>query len=464
MPTVVEMPRLSDTMREGTLAEWKKQEGEKIEAGDELADIETDKATMAFESFDSGVVLKHLIGPGDTVPLGTPICILGKKDEDVSKLAAELAEKVKQAMAEGLGEEPAPEPPVAKKQADEGEAPETLAEGDDKAEIGTGLDNGLQRAGDEAEREHHDEAAHREAARHGRAPAPRDAEGLRVKASPLARRIAADRGVDLTTVEGTGPAGRIIKRDVESLEPTRRVAAAAGAAPAAGAAGRPDQEVRVTQMRKTIARRLVEAKNEAPHYYLQMVVDCEKLVALRTELNDSQDKLKISFNDLVMRACVVALQDHPWVNAGWQGKTIKQFGGVQLGFAVAIEDGLITPVVRDAERKGLLQMAVEVRDLAERARTGQLEEREYQGNSFCVSNLGMYGIERFTAIINPPAACILAVGALRQEPVVKDGALAVGQTMALSLSCDHRVVDGATGAAFMKDLKQILEKPLNLLL
>jgi len=434
MPTVVEMPRLSDTMTEGTLARWIVAEGADVAAGDEFAEIETDKAVQVFESFDEGVMLKQLVAEGDTVPLGTPIAVLGEKGEDIADLVVELEKKVAAAKEGGGAEAPAPAPePTPAPAAAPAPAP-VAAPVPSPAAAPVALAPGL-------------------------APAVTvDADGLRVKASPLARRIAADRGIDLTTVQGTGPQGRIIKRDLEGLDATRRVAGAA-------LVSREDTLVRATQMRKTIARRLAESKYTAPHYYLTMTLDCDRLVALRKEINDSQDQVKISYNDLVMRACVVALQDHPKVNAAWEGTQIRMFGGVHIGFAVAIDGGLITPVVRDADQKSLVDMALEIRDLAGRARDNKLESHEYTGNSFTVSNLGMYGIEHFTAIINPPASCIMAVGGLRKEPVVNaDGELAVGYRMTVTMSCDHRAVDGATGSEFLRDFKAVVERPLNLLL
>ncbi|MCA9516007.1 MAG: 2-oxo acid dehydrogenase subunit E2, partial [Myxococcales bacterium] len=292
--------------------------------------------------------------------------------------------------------------------------------------------------------------------------APVDADGVRVKASPLARRIAADRGIDLTTVEGSGPHGRIVERDLEGLEKTRVVRA--GASGRAARASREDEVVRVSQMRKTIAKRLVESKQSAPHYYLTMHVDCDALVQLRKDVNAAQDAVKISYNDLVLRACTKALLAHPNVNVAWEGATIRRFGGVHLAFAVALDTGLISPVVRDADQLGLIDLALAVRELAEKARAQKLDSADYTGASFTVSNLGMAGVDAFTAIINPPAACILAVGALNQVPVVKDGQLAVGHRMTITLSCDHRAVDGAVGAAFLGDVRKALESPVGLLL
>jgi pyruvate dehydrogenase E2 component (dihydrolipoamide acetyltransferase) len=434
MASVVEMPRLSDTMKEGTLARWVSKLGDSIEPGDEFAEVETDKAVMTFESFDEGVLLALLIEEGDTVPLGTPIAILGEEGEDIAGVLSDMQAKADagKAISEAGGPvdekkaaapAPSPEPePVA---APVVAAPAPVAS--PEAQVASAPSAGV------------------------------GADGIRIKASPLARRIAADKGIDLATVAGSGPQGRIIKRDLEGLDATRRVARSARRAP------KEDTVVRASQMRKAIASRLIEAKQGAPHFYLNMTINCDRLVDFRRQLNASQSDVKLSYNDLVMRACVVALLDHPEVNAAWEGNQIRQFGGVHIGFAVALPTGLITPVVRNAEGKGLIEMAQEVRSLAGRARDQQLQPDEYTGNSFCVSNLGMFGIERFTAIINPPAACILAVGALREEPVVVDGNIQVGHTMTVSLSCDHRAVDGATGAQFLADLKHVIENPVNIL-
>ena len=435
MPKIVEMPRLSDTMTEGTLAAWLKEIGDKVQAGDPFADVETDKAVMTFESFESGVLLARLIAPGDTVPLGAPIAILGKAGEDVSKLAAELRAGGASAAAIATAA-PVSAPTAAA-------APEAAPAPARSPETAP--------------------AAHDDAPRAAAPAAPLDGDGQRVKASPLARRIAAERGLELVAVAGTGPGGRIIKRDGEHLEPPGRVATSVPTAQAPAPA-REDVLVRVSQMRKTIAKRLVESTQTAPHFYLTMHVDADRLVALRTEINAAQGRLKVSYNDLVLRACVVALQDHPEVNTAWEGTHLRQFAGVHLGFAVALPQGLITPVLRDADRLSLLALGEEVRRLADLAKDQKLDPADYTGASFTVSNLGMFGIDHFTAVINPPGACILAVGAVSEQPVVRAGALAVGHRLTLTLSCDHRAVDGATGAAFLKDLKEILESPLGLLL
>jgi pyruvate dehydrogenase E2 component (dihydrolipoamide acetyltransferase) len=439
------MPRLSDTMREGTLAEWKKAEGDKVAAGEALADIETDKAVMTFESFDDGVLLKCLIQPGDTVGLGTPIAVLGKAGEDITALCTELEPRIKAAKAAAAAvgeaipkvEEAAPEP------AAEPQAPEPTPK--DAAGPAVTL-----RGGGGGEEPPSGIAP----------PATNDQDGIRIKSSPLARRLAAERGIDLGAVAGSGPGGRIIKRDLEGLEPTRRVLGGVRAQ----APSREDELIRVTQIRKTIAKRLVESVTQAPHFYLNLSVDGARLVELREDANAIGLGPKLSFNDFVMRAVVLVLQDHPEVNAAWEGAQIRRYGPVHLGFAVATDQGLLAPVVRHAERLGIAELAAEVRRLAAKARVGGLDTPELTGNSFCVSNLGMYGIDRFTAILNPPAACILAVGAVRELPVVQAGVVVAGKRMDLTLTCDHRVVDGAMGAAFLADLKPVLERPLRTLL
>lgn len=479
MATIVEMPRLSDTMREGTIGAWHVEVGAKVSTGEALADIETDKASMTFESFDDGVMLARLVDEGETVPLGTPICVLGKDGEDVAGLVEELKAKVAAAKAGGPAE-PADDAAgdAAGDAADDADdaaddadsAPDDAADDADNAPESAGI------AGEDAQKT--EAAPEKSKAAPARKPAPKpaaapkavaaggpvpeaptDSDGVRVRASPLARRLAAERGVDLLSVRGSGPHGRIVASDVEDQPPAWRMRTGVAAVET-----REDQTIRVTQMRKTIARRLVESKQSAPHFYLTSTWRADKLVDLRAELNSAQDTVKVSLNDLIMRAVVLALSGHPDVNAGWEDKVIRQFGPVHLGFAVALPTGLITPVVRDAERLDVVSLALAVRELAERARAGSLDEADYSGNSFCVSNLGMFGIEHFTAIINPPAACILAVGAVRDAPVVEAGVVRPGKLVSCTLSCDHRVVDGAMGAAFMQTLGTFIETPLRLVL
>lgn len=454
MAIIVDMPRLSDTMEEGTIAGWLKKVGDEVKAGEGFAEIETDKAVMVFESFDKGVVLALLLDVGVTVPLGTPMAILGKAGEDVTALIAESKAKIA-AVTSGASAPapapaalaptapevaPAPAAPVAAP-APEAQAPAVSAPASTTTAGGPLDKHGVARTD---------------------LSAPRDDAGARVPASPLARRVAQERGLDLTAVPGSGPHGRVVLADLEGLRAARKLGRGSRKVK------REDEVIRVTQMRKTIAKRLSASMQEAPHYYLTIEVDATRLVQLRADINAALElrgeKTRVSYNDLVMRACVVALEKHPKVNAAWEGATIRQFGGVHLGFAVALPEGLITPVVRDADQLDLFELSAAVKELAGRARDNSLEGHEYAGNSFCVSNLGMFGIDHFTAVINPPAACILAVGALVEAAIVKNGVITAGHRMAMTLSSDHRAVDGATGAAFMADLRKVLEAPTALIL
>ena len=438
------MPKMSDTMEEGVLVAWLVDEGASVSAGDVIAQVETDKATMDLEAYDDGVLLKRVIGEGESVPIGALIAVLGQEGEDVSELLASAG-------GDGSGAGAAPSAPAQAPAETRAPAPEEKAYGAEQTSAPV-----AQAGGD--------------------APA---ADGARVKASPLARRMATEAKLDLGQIAGSGPDGRVVKRDVEAAlggtaEAPARVApvevaprTAPTPVPAATPAG--GTEVRISQMRKTIARRLAQSKFTAPHFYLTVDVDMTGAVAFRTELNAlaaASDLGKVSYNDLITKACGVALTRHPMVNASYleDEGVIRQHAGAHVAVAVAMPDGLITPVVRDADRKGLAQIGAETRDLAARAKDGALDPSEYAGSTFTTSNLGMFGIAEFTAIINPPNACILAIGGIRDVPVVRDGAVVPGQVMTLSLSCDHRVVDGATGAAFLTDVQAMLEKPARMLL
>lgn len=447
MAIAVEMPKMSDTMEEGVLVAWLAEEGQEVSAGDVIAQVETDKATMDLEVYDDGVLLKRVADEGSSVPIGGLIAVLGKAGEDASKILARYSGDGAAAPADDSAEESSEAP-----------AEEASAE--------TGSEEASERAP---------------------APAASSQDGGRVKASPLARRMAADNDIDIASLAGSGPDGRVIKRDVEAAiageapakpkpapAPDREAAPAPprpskpAARPASAAEGEFDA-VGISQMRKAIARRLGESKFTAPHFYLTIDVAMEKAVSLRRELNalsEAQGKAKVSFNDLITKACALALRQHKWVNSSWvedKGE-IHHHRDVHVAVAVAIEDGLITPVIRHADRKGLSQIATETRELAGRARNKQLQPEEFSGSTFSTSNLGMFGIEEFTAIINPPNACILAIGAIRDEAVVVDGAVIPGKRMKLTLSCDHRVVDGATGSEFLATVKQYLEEPLGFLL
>ena len=415
MALVINMPRLSDTMTEGVVAKWHVKVGDTVKEGMLLAEIETDKATMDFEAFpgQEGVLLHIGIGDGQMAPVDSLLCVLGAAGEDISALlqggapAAPAAAPV-EAPAAAVAPAAVPVP-----------APAAVA----------------------------------------LAPAPVVSSG-RVVASPLAKRLAEEKGIDLRTVAGSGDGGRIVKRDVDSFVPG--TSAAAVAAPVfAGTEGYVDTPN--TQMRKTIARRLSESKFTAPHFYLKITVDMSAAMAARAQLNAVADA-KVSFNDLVVKASALALKKHPAINSAWMGDFIRTYHHVHVGVAVAVEDGLLVPVVRHADAKSLQAIGAEVKSFAQKAKDKKLQPSDWEGNTFTISNLGMFGIDEFTAIVNPPDACILAVGGIQEVPVVKNGQVVPGHTMKLTLSCDHRAVDGATGAAFLQTLKQYLEAPVTMLL
>ncbi len=440
MLEVVRMPLMSDTMTEGTIVEWHKNVGDSISAGDVLAEIETDKATMEFESPEDGVLLH--IGPkvGDTVPVNVIIAIIGDKGEDFqSILDAE-------ASGSSAVSEPAPEV-LAEKPAVVAQSAPTVTETAPIKTITT-VPGGQTAASENGSSDN------------------------RLKASPLAKRLAAENNIDLHSVSGSGDHGRIIKRDIESVLANPQTQAVAPAvAPAATAAvympsapvGQDSfEDVPLSNMRKVIARRLSESKFGAPHFYLTIAVNMDKVWNARKSMNE-MSPVKISFNDIVIKACAMALRHHPAVNADWLTDRIRYNHHVHIGMAVAVDDGLVVPVIRHADNKSLSQLANETNIAVDKAKNKKLSPDEMQGNTFSISNLGMMGIEEFTAIINPPNACIMAVGAIQQEPVVIDGELSVARMMKVTLSCDHRVVDGATGASFLQTFKAMLEDPLRIL-
>ncbi len=422
MPIQILMPALSPTMTEGTLAKWMVKEGDEVSSGDIIAEIETDKATMELEAADEGTIGKILIAEGtEGVEVNKPIGVLLEEGEDSSDIG-----DVSAASAAAPPAVSAPKEKAAPKQPE----PATPAPAPKPAK-----------------------------------ETPKAVTGDRVVASPLAKRIAANAGVDLASVNGSGPNGRIVKADVEKAMAggvARPATAAAGDVPDFG---QPYTEVANTNVRKVIARRLLEAKQTIPHFYL--TVDCviDNLLALRKELNgrDGAD-YKLSVNDFVIKACAVAMRKVPMANASWTDEAIRLYDNVDVSIAVATDGGLITPIIRKADQKGLLAISNEMKDLAARARDNKLKPEEFQGGGLSISNLGMYGIKEFSAIINPPQAAILAVGAGEQRPIVKDGALAIGTVMSCTLSCDHRVVDGAVGAEFLQAFKPLVEDPLSLLL
>jgi pyruvate dehydrogenase E2 component (dihydrolipoamide acetyltransferase) len=409
---VVRMPKMSDTMTEGVIANWLKKVGDTVKSGDILAEVETDKATMELENYEDGTLLYIGVEAGKAAPVNGIIAIIGEKGTDYTPLLAAPAAKK---------ETPAATQTTAPAVATAAPAAEST-------------------------------------------PA---AEGGRIKAFPLAKKLAKEMGVDLGKIKGSGENGRIVRRDVENYTPEATPASPAkttAATPAAPAVFGQESftEIAVTQMRKTVARRLSESVFTAPHFYLTIEVNMDKAIEARTAMNE-YSSVKISFNDMVVKASAVALRKHPMVNASWLGDKIRINHHVHIGVAVAVEDGLLVPVVRFADHKPLSQIAAEVKDLGGKAKDKKLQPADWQGNTFSISNLGMFGIEEFTSIINPPDACILSVGAIKQVPVVKDGGFVVGNVMKLTLACDHRVVDGATGAAFLQTLKNLLEAPVRLL-
>jgi pyruvate dehydrogenase E2 component (dihydrolipoamide acetyltransferase) len=402
--TKVVMPKLSEAMETGKVLKWLKREGDRVRGGDILAEVETDKADVEMEAFGAGVLRKILVPAGGAAPVGALIAVIAEPDDDISGLLA------------GAPAAAAAPSPVAPAAAPAPSRPATVVS----------------------------------------MPAP----GERLKASPLARKVAAQSGVDLRAVQGSGPGGRIVRRDVEAA-----LTAGGGAALPAVAAGPEWEDRPLTPIRAAIARQMPLAKAPVPHFYVTTEVAMDRASELREALNALEGQPKISINDLVVRAGALTLVKHPGVNASFQGGTLRLYHRAHIGIAVALEDGLITPVLRDAHAKSLARIAVEARDLAERARARKLRAQELSGATFSISNLGMFEVTEFAAIINPPEGAILAVGAVRRVPVVgEDGGLTVGRRMALTLSCDHRVMDGTMGARFLQDVRRLLEEPLRLLI
>jgi pyruvate dehydrogenase E2 component (dihydrolipoamide acetyltransferase) len=423
MAIVINMPRLSDTMTEGVVAKWHKQIGDSVNEGDLLAEIETDKATMEFEAFpgQEGKLLYVGTGEGESAPVDTVLAILGEDGEDIEALKGGEAPVVEEKTP--VAEMPAPlvpEPVV--------ETPAPVAASTPAA-----------------------------------APVAIETDGS-IKASPLARKLAADKGVDLSMVKGSGDHGRIVKRDIDSFNPAIHTSPQPGvaSAPSVPAGVESFTDTPVSQMRKVIASRLSESKNTAPHFYVTMDIDMDNAIAARKAMN-AGGEVKISFNDLVVKACALALKKHPVINSSWMGDFIRSNHHVHIGVAVAIEDGLLVPVLRHADQMPLAAISASVKDLAGKAKDKKLQPADWEGNTFTISNLGMFGVEQFTAIVNPPDAGILAVGGIKQVPVVKDGQVVPGNVMKVTLSLDHRAADGASGAAFLQTVKGFLENPVTML-
>ena len=409
MAEVIRMPKMSDTMEEGVIAEWLKKVGDEVKSGDVLAEVETDKATMELESYDDGILLHIGVKNGDSVPVNGVIAIIGDKGEDVDDILKNLNSTPNEEKVEDIPEE--------KK---ETKSEETVIE------------------------------------------KTNDNDRKRIKVSPLAKKLASDKGVNLSEVSGSGDGGRIVKSDIENFS---------------GSIDSIDQktvelpkiyskesfeEIPVTQMRKTISKRLSESKFSSPHFYLTMEIDMENCINGRKKINESSER-KISFNDIILKAVAVSLRKHPMVNSSLLDDKIRLNHHIHIGVAVAVDDGLLVPVIRFADNKSLSHISMEVKDLATKAKQKQLQPSDWEGNTFTISNLGMFGIDEFTAIINPNDSCILAVGGIKNTPVIKNGEIVPGNIMKVTLSCDHRIVDGATGSAFLNTVKELIEDPIKIL-
>ncbi len=447
MATQVIMPKLSPTMEEGQLSRWLKKEGDKVSMGEPLAEIDTDKATMEMQALGNGVLRKIIIKEGESAPLGQLIAIIGEPDEDISAMLAGAgsgaAPKEAAAQPEAKPEQEQPTAPVA---VAEPSAPPKPAGSPAKTAASDG---------------------------NGSAPAPAVASSERLIVSPLAARMAAEAGVDLRTLTGSGPGGRIVKRDIEAAMSQSAAAGATASATTGEVVKFPARQTGATEaspfvdepiseIRRIIAKRLVTSLGPIPHFFLTTEIEMDRAAEMRRNINELDPELKLSLNDIIIKVAAAALIAHPQVNASFQEKTVRYYERADIGVAVAIEDGLITPVVRSADQKSLGEIAREVRDLAERARKRKLKPEEYTGASFSISNLGMFGIDEFTAVINPPEGAILAVGAMTAKPVVRGNEIVVRQIMRVTMSCDHRVIDGATGAKFLQTFKKTMENPLYL--
>jgi len=412
---IVLMPKMSDTMVEGVIAAWHKKVGDSVKSNELLAEIETDKATMEYESYNTGTLLYIGADAGKSVPVNGVLAVIGEKDADWKTLlkAHEAKGGSASAPAAPKGETKAAEPAKAQE-----------------------------------------------------AAASHESSNGRIKASPLAKKLAKDKGYDIKNIEGSGDQGRVTKKDVENYKPAAAPAKSAGAAPVVlpQVVGQESfEEIPVSQMRKTIAKRLAESKFGAPHFYLTMEINMDKAVEARKSINEVSP-VKISFNDMVIKGAAAALRQHPDVNVSWLGDKMRKNHHIHIGVAVAVKDGLLVPVVRFADNKSLSHIATEVKDLAQKAHDKKLQPSDWEGSTFTVSNLGMFGIEEFTAIINPPVACILAVGGIKETPIVKNGQIVPGNVMKVTLSCDHRAVDGAVGSAFLKTFKGLMEDPVRILI
>ena len=415
---IVRMPKLSDTMTDGVVAKWHKKVGDKVKSGELLADIETDKATMEFESFQEGTILHIGVEAGKPVPVDSILAILGKGGEDVSAI---IAADASSSSAHASISNPT------------------------KSEVVKSETKVIEQATTSAQHVSH------------------NTNDGRLKISPLAKKLADEKGIAINAIQGSGDGGRIVKRDVDNYVPSQNTSKGSTASVNTFALGTESfTDEPASQMRKVIARRLLESKNGAPHFYLTIEIDMDNAIASRVAINNLPDT-KISFNDMVLKACASALRKHPRVNSSWMTDKIRINHHIHIGVAVAVEDGLLVPVVRFADQLSLSQISAQVKDLGKRAKDKKLQPADWEGNTFTISNLGMFGIDEFTSIINSPESCILSVGAIKQVPVVKNNQVVPGNVMKVTLACDHRSVDGATGAAFLQTLKQMIENPVTML-
>tara|TARA_B100000674_G_scaffold234395_2_gene192639 strand:+ start:5792 stop:7105 length:1314 start_codon:yes stop_codon:yes gene_type:complete len=436
MAEIIRMPKMSDTMEEGVIATWLKKVGDDVKSGDILAEVETDKATMELESYDDGTLLHIGVKDGDSVPVDGVIAIIGEKDENVKSILEELENN--------SSEEDDPKP-------EENFQPDDTPEETEihKEDIETSFDKG----------DVEEDIAIEDSSNNS------DLSDSRVKASPLAKKLADEKGISLSNIKGSGDGGRIVKQDIENYSDIKS---------SESESKKQDitlptiyseesyEEIPVSQMRKTISKRLAESKFSAPHFYLTMEINMDNCIEGRKKINETSE-IKISFNDIILKACAVALRKHPMVNASFLTDKIRVNNHVHIGVAVAVDEGLLVPVIKFADNKSLSHISTEVKMLANKAKNKQLQPSEWEGNTFTISNLGMFGIDEFTAIINPNDSCILAVGGIKNTPIIKNGEIVPGNIMKVTLSCDHRIVDGALGASFLQTLKELIEDPIKIL-
>ena len=429
MAEIIRMPKMSDTMEEGVIAGWLKKVGDEVKSGDILAEVETDKATMELESYDDGFLLHVGVKDGESVPVDGVIAIIGEKGENIDDILKEVSNE--------QNNNEAVDPKDEEEIVDEDESVEENLEVKEEEEV--------KNTKDKIEDINIDFSN----------------ESDRIKASPLAKKLASEKGVDISMVKGSGDGGRIIKEDIENFKHSENIPIKEVKLPEIYSK-ESYEEIPVSQMRKTISKRLAESKFSAPHFYLTMEIDMDNCIEGRNKINETSD-VKISFNDIIIKAAAVSLRKHPMVNASFLTDKIRVNNHIHIGVAVAVDEGLLVPVIRFADNKSLSHISTEVRNLAGKAKNKELQPSDWEGNTFTISNLGMFGIDEFTAIINPNDACILAVGGIKNTPVVKNGEIVIGNVMKVTLSCDHRIVDGAIGSAFLKTLKELIEDPIKIL-